>query len=102
MQSPIEVIPCCADEKLAQVNNINDIREELGINEDDFVISYVGSIGTWYMLDEMLDFFRILLTKKPNSKFLFITKDETKTIKLMGKKKKLIVINLFFNLHQEK
>ena len=89
VQSPIEVIPCCTDENLFQISNINDKREELGINENDFIISYVGSIGTWYMLDEMLDFFRILLTKKPNSKFLFITKDDTKTIKLMGKKKKI-------------
>ena len=75
-QSPIKVIPCCTDENLFQTKNISDKREELGIKKDDFILSYVGSIGTWYMLDEMLDFFKVLNEKKPNAKFLFITKDD--------------------------
>ena len=69
-----KVIPCCTDENLFQSKNISDKREELGIKKDDFILSYVGSIGTWYMLDEMLDFFKVLNEKKPNAKFLFITK----------------------------
>ena len=74
-QSPIKVIPCCTDENLFQTKNIIDKREELGIKKNDFILSYVGSIGTWYMLDEMLDFFKVLNEKKTNAKFLFITKD---------------------------
>tara|TARA_X000000950_G_scaffold61189_1_gene74510 strand:- start:1788 stop:3008 length:1221 start_codon:yes stop_codon:yes gene_type:complete len=73
--SPISTIPCCADENLFKKENIKEIRNELGIVDSDFIISYVGSIGTWYMLDEMLDFFKILSQKKSTSKFLFITKD---------------------------
>ena len=73
--SPITIIPCCTDETLFKKENIKDIRNELNIKESDFIISYIGSIGTWYMIDEMLDFFKILLQKKPNSKFLFITKE---------------------------
>jgi glycosyltransferase involved in cell wall biosynthesis len=49
---------------------------ELGLDSDDFVLSYLGSLGTWYMLNEMLDFFKVLKTKRPNAKFLFITPDE--------------------------
>ena len=75
-QSPIKVIPCCTDENLFQTKNISDKREELGIKKNDFILSYVGSIGTWYMLDEMLDFFKVLNENKPNAKFLFITKDD--------------------------
>ena len=75
-QSPIKVIPCCTDENLFQPKNISNKKEELGIKKDDFILSYVGSIGTWYMLDEMLDFFKVLNEKKPNAKFLFITKDD--------------------------
>ena len=71
-QSPISIIPCCTDEKLFKKQNIIDKRSELGIHKDDFVISYVGSIGTWYMLDEMLDFFKELTQKKENTKLLFI------------------------------
>ena len=75
-QSPIKVIPCCTDEKLFQIQNISDKRKELGIKNIDFVLSYVGSIGTWYMIDEMLDFFSVLIKRKSNAKFLFITKDD--------------------------
>ncbi len=74
--SPITIIPCCTDENLFQKKNIQNVRSELGFNKEDFIISYVGSIGTWYMLDEMLDFFKCLQIKKSNAKFLFITKDD--------------------------
>jgi glycosyltransferase involved in cell wall biosynthesis len=81
----VEVIPCCADLKMFSRENVNQnqlkqLQKKLGIQEDDFVLSYLGSIGTWYMLDEMLDFFRILLSKKPKSKFLFITNEPVKNI----------------------
>ena len=79
-QSKIKVIPCCTDENLFQKKNIQNVRSELGFNKEDFIISYVGSIGTWYMLDEMLDFFKCLQIKKPNAKFFFITKDNPQLI----------------------
>tara|TARA_B100000900_G_scaffold402344_1_gene408084 strand:+ start:119 stop:1345 length:1227 start_codon:yes stop_codon:yes gene_type:complete len=79
-QSPISVIPCCTDDNLFKKENIKNVRKDIGFDDDDFIISYVGSIGTWYMLDEMLDFFKEFLNKKPNAKFLFITKDEPNLI----------------------
>lgn len=84
-QSPITIIPCCVDENLFNKKNIVDKRTELGISITDFVISYVGSIGTWYMLDEMLSFFKILSLKKENAKFLFITKESSSGIYLKSK-----------------
>ena len=78
--SPITIIPCCTDETLFKKENIKDIKSELNIKESDFIISYIGSIGTWYMLDEMLDFFKVLIEKKSNSIFLFITKDNPNLI----------------------
>ncbi|NTW32565.1 MAG: glycosyltransferase family 4 protein [Bacteroidetes bacterium] len=82
---PIEVIPCCADMELFTKSNVDEIKKEnirkkLNITENDFVLSYLGSIGTWYMLDEMLDFFNLLLKKKKNAKFLFITSDSPEFI----------------------
>jgi glycosyltransferase involved in cell wall biosynthesis len=88
-QSKIKVIPCCTDENLFQKKNIQNVRNELGFNRDDFVISYVGSIGSWYMLDEMLDFFKCLQVKKPNAKFFFITKDNPQLIIEKVKSKKI-------------
>lgn len=77
---PITVIPCCADLALFSQENVDPAQVKktagrLKLTESDFVISYLGSIGTWYMLDEMLDFFKRLLLKKANAKFLFITPD---------------------------
>lgn len=88
-QSPISVIPCCTDEKLFQENNIKDLKNELNITENDFIISYVGSIGTWYMVDEMLDFFKLLINKKNTAKFLFITKDHPNLIIQKAKEKEI-------------
>ena len=88
-QSKIKVIPCCTDETLFQKKNIQNVRSELGFNKDDFIISYVGSIGTWYMLDEMLDFFKCLQIKNPKAKFLFITKDNPHLILEKAKSKEI-------------
>jgi glycosyltransferase involved in cell wall biosynthesis len=75
-QSPIKVIPCCTDDAHFNISKKENKRNELGLSSDDFVISYLGSIGTWYMLDEMLDFFKVLSSIKSHAKFLFITKDD--------------------------
>lgn len=89
---PIEVIPCCADLTLFSYQRINTekqrgLKKILNINPEDFVLSYLGSTGTWYMLPEMLDFFKLLSEKKTNAKFLFITADNPSTILTMAKNK---------------
>ncbi|MBS1613497.1 MAG: glycosyltransferase [Bacteroidetes bacterium] len=98
---PIQVIPCCADLETFSRSNINQtlllkLRQELGIKESDFVLSYLGSIGTWYMPAEMLDFFKCLLGKQPNAKFLFITNDEPSAIIGMAKQKGIAADKLIF------
>src|SRR5690606_18145934 len=70
---PIKVIPCCADlnhfsKENIDINKRTEIQRDLGITPDDLVLTYLGSIGTWYMLPEMLDFFQTLLSERPNSK----------------------------------
>ena len=91
---PIEVIPCCADTNLFDYRNINntekqELQTELNINENDFVLSYLGSLGTWYMPEEMMKLFSILLKHKPNAKFLIITKDNQDLILDLAKKHKI-------------
>ena len=39
------------------------------------VICYLGAIGTWYMLDEMLAFFKAYLERDANAVFLFVTQE---------------------------
>lgn len=75
---PIEVIPCSVDMELFNSDNIDEplkekYKEELKINNEDFIISYLGSIGGWYLTDEMMRFCKMLSDKIPLAKFLFIS-----------------------------
>ena len=78
-QVPITVIPCCADLDLfkrPEETRISNLKNELQIPQDAFVLTYLGSLGTWYMLSEMLEFFKTLNHSNPNAHFLFLTADE--------------------------
>lgn len=82
---PIEVIPCCADLNHFSPDRVrpelrDSLMAELGLLKDDLVLTYLGSVGTWYMLPEMLDFFKVLLSGRPNAKLLFITPDSADEI----------------------
>jgi glycosyltransferase involved in cell wall biosynthesis len=85
LKSKITVIPCCVDLKLFSESSIKAddvlrLKEKLDIKDNSIVLSYLGSIGTWYMLDEMLAFFKRLLIKHPDAKFLFITPEKKEYI----------------------
>lgn len=76
--TPLEVIPCSADLNLFDANKIDEqqkekLKQELKINNDDCVVSYLGSIGGWYLTDEMMQFCKTLSSKIPAAKFLFIS-----------------------------
>jgi glycosyltransferase involved in cell wall biosynthesis len=81
----ITVIPCCADmdhfnpDKI-NIQEVQIIRERLQLQPEDYVLCYVGSIGTWYMLEEMLQFYRTLKMSQPKAKFLFISPDSKEYI----------------------
>jgi len=84
-RAPITVIPCCVDMTLFDPNRVDaqlkrNVRGELGIGDNDFVLAYLGSIGTWYLLDETLQFFGHVVRTRPSSKFLFITKEDPQRI----------------------
>lgn len=83
----ISVIPCCVDfDHFPLASQFRDeARARLGIASDARVIAYLGSIGTWYMLDEMLDFFAVYEAKNPGALFLFITMDDPAGIRKAAK-----------------
>ena len=75
---PLAVIPCSADMDLFDPSTINtaqkqQLQNELNIGEKDLIISYLGSIGGWYMTSEMLRFCKRLSDKIPQARFLFIS-----------------------------
>jgi glycosyltransferase involved in cell wall biosynthesis len=76
----IEIVPCCVDLAVFNPGAVTtaekrQLRSELGIKENDFVLLYLGSLGTWYMTDEMLAFYHRLRATKPNCRFLLVTRD---------------------------
>lgn len=78
--SKIKVIPCCADLEHFSLEGLNtdlikQFESNLGISGHDFVISYIGSLGTWYMIEEMMALFKVAQQKIANCKFLIITAD---------------------------
>jgi len=73
---PLTVIPCCADMDLFSLTDQEQkyaARRKMGLSPEDLVVSYLGSVGTWYMLDEMLLFFKKVKAHFPSAKFLFVT-----------------------------
>lgn len=72
----IQVIPCCVDIELFDYQKIENQK----FDNESFKISYLGSIGTWYMLSEMLTFYKYLLEFRPNARFLFITTEPPEMI----------------------
>lgn len=83
--SRIQVIPCCADLDFFTIENVKEefvekIKQTTKLNQQRPVLGYLGAIGTWYMLDEMLAFFKKLLQEKPNAFFLFITTEKRQSI----------------------
>lgn len=47
----------------------------------DFVLGYVGSVGTWYLFDEALRTFIALLKIKPHARLLIINRNEHEFIR---------------------
>lgn len=88
----IQVIPTCVDTAhftKEKVNHIlvSELKQKLNINHTDFILSYLGSLSTWYKPDEMFDFFKCLLKFKPEAKFLIITQDNHEVFKERANKK---------------
>jgi glycosyltransferase involved in cell wall biosynthesis len=80
VKAHIHVIPCSVDLTLFQPAKIKEsmkvkARADLGLGEEDFVLLYLGSLGTWYLYDAMITFFHDLKKLKPSARFLFLTPD---------------------------
>ncbi len=75
---PVEVIPCSVDMNLFDPEKIDvnlklKLKKELEIKDDDFVVSYLGSVGGWYLTNEKMKFCKVISDKNPETKFLFIS-----------------------------
>ncbi len=76
----ISVIPCATDLDLFDPEKVSDSQVDkyklkLGIGTNDKTLIYLGSLGTWYLVKEMLEFYKVWKVQHPEYKFLFVTKD---------------------------
>ena len=80
---PITIIPCCVDFSAfppVSAEARGTSREQLGIPPKATVAVYLGSFGSWYMVDAMLDFFRVQLRRDPAAVFLVISREPPQEI----------------------
>jgi len=71
------VIPCCADFDHFDLDRVERsriavVRSQLGLQPDQPVLLYLGSIGAVYLLDEMIRLFTEFRKLRPDARFLFV------------------------------
>jgi len=64
----ISVIPTCV--------NLDKFQLKQNGSDHEVVFGYVGSVGTWYLFDEMIQIFEILKQKYSSAKFLIVNKND--------------------------
>lgn len=69
--SNISVIPCCVD--LEVFSRDSKPHFNLSLSENRLLITYVGSVGTFYNFEETARFFKILKSKLPQAYFLILS-----------------------------
>jgi glycosyltransferase involved in cell wall biosynthesis len=67
---PMVVIPCCTD-----VSRFAEAHGHAGGAASKTLV-YAGSVGTWYMLEEMLDFFVAVRELDPDVRLLLLNRSE--------------------------
>jgi glycosyltransferase involved in cell wall biosynthesis len=73
-----QVVPCCADfvhfdrARLREAD-LAKARGIAGVNPDDFVLLYLGSLGPDYLLDKMMALFVQLVKERPTARFVFLS-----------------------------
>jgi glycosyltransferase involved in cell wall biosynthesis len=85
----IVAIPCCVDvEKFSGENALTGILKEKYDLGRKFVFLYTGSFGSWYLLEEMMDFFVVAKGVIENAHFLVLTNaDKDIAVNAWGKRR---------------
>lgn len=75
IDAQITVIPTCAD--LDRFTPGKDGRVQ------PFTLGYLGSIGTWYLFDEVLACFKLILERRPDAQLLVVNRNEQDLVRRM-------------------
>ncbi len=69
----LQVIPCCVDLQEFEPSADRPRPPSTFGVDDPFVVAYLGSIGTWYLFDEMVEFFRSVVGRHAQARLLVVT-----------------------------
>jgi glycosyltransferase involved in cell wall biosynthesis len=83
VSSKTTVIPCCTNTVLFNKENLGSPMHVPRISENDHVVVYTGSVGTWYYTREMIDCLLVWQQFIPNIKLLILTKDREELARVL-------------------
>lgn len=86
VKQAITVIPCATDIELFKPVEIQ--------KKKNLTIGYLGSLGTWYMLPEMLALYKMVQKKYKDAKFLILTPDLPTDVFEEAKEQKISTKNI--------
>jgi glycosyltransferase involved in cell wall biosynthesis len=69
------VIPTCAD--------LDRFTPGEADKQRPFTLGYLGSIGTWYLFDEVLACFKLLRERRPDARLLVVNRNEQDLVRRM-------------------
>ena len=72
------VIPCCADYSFFCASSADDVAKmklDLGFPQDSKIVTYIGSLGTWYLVEDMFRCFEYLSREREDLCMLILTRD---------------------------
>ncbi|MDD5512135.1 MAG: glycosyltransferase [Candidatus Omnitrophica bacterium] len=82
----IRVIPCCVDTEFFSFSGVKVRPPLLSGLDDRFLFIYTGSVGTWYNLEGMLDFFKTAKKMKTDAHLVILSPGDRSYIELTLKK----------------
>lgn len=65
---PMSIIPTCAD--------LDRFRPPAHRTPGPWTLGYLGSVGTWYLFDEVLECFRLIVARQPDARLLVVNRHE--------------------------
>jgi len=74
--APISVIPTCAD--------LDRFTPGEGGKVTHYTLGYLGSIGTWYLFDEVLACFALIRERRPDARLLVVNRNEQELVRRMA------------------
>jgi anaerobic magnesium-protoporphyrin IX monomethyl ester cyclase len=87
LSKKMDVIPCCVDLKRFDYS----LYPYQFNTQEKFELIYVGKIGTWYLIKEMFNFFKVLTESIQNAYFTFLTQDDPAYLYSIAREKEIDV-----------